>query len=162
VTRYLPHSENELQRSVSNIWSCILGNQGFAGIHELITELSNAIIVKNITYNRKNTDSKMINIAECKTCKKRLLAVECQLLIIYYYPSAKTRTLYKSTNGPAGRPTDNRPNSDGFGDFHRTVPELTVQVYWQSGLPICQQFHSEPDPDLKWWSGTIANTSHRR
>jgi len=129
VTCLLPHPENEHQRSINNIWSCILGNQGFARIHELITELSTAFIAKNITYNRKNTGSKIINIADCKTCNKRSLAVEYQLLIIYYYPTAKTGTLYKSTDGPAGQPTDNPPNSDWLSDFHRTVPELTFRVY---------------------------------
>jgi len=106
-----------------------LGNQGFAQINELITELLTAFIAKNSMYNRKNRDSKIINIADCKTCKKRLLAVEYQLFLIYYYPTAKTRTFYKSTDGPAGQPAGNPPNSGRLGDFHQTVPELTVRVY---------------------------------
>jgi hypothetical protein len=47
---------------------------------------------------------------------------------VHNYPTAKTRTVYKSTDGPAGRPADNPPNKDGLGDLHRTVPKLTAQV----------------------------------
>ena len=97
-------------------------------IKKLITELLMASIANNATYKRNNRYSKIINVADCKTCKKRLLAVEYLILIIYTYPTAKTRTLYKSTDGPAGRPADNPPNSDGLGDLHRTVAELTVRV----------------------------------
>jgi len=96
---------------------------------QLITDLLSAFIPKNTTYNRKKTDSKIINVADWKTCKKRLLAVEYLILIIYNDPTAKTRTLYQSTDGPAGRPADNPPNSDRLGDFDRTVPKLTVPVY---------------------------------
>jgi len=53
-------------------------------------------------YNRKNTNSIIINIADSKICIKILLAVKCLIVIIYYYPTAKTRTLFKSTDGPAG------------------------------------------------------------
>jgi len=79
-------------------------------MNQLITELLTAFIAKNTTYNRKNMHSKIINVADCKTCKKRLFAVEYLILIIYNYPTAKTRTLYISTDGPAGRPADNPPN----------------------------------------------------
>jgi len=64
----------------------------------LITELLTASMAKYATYRRKNTYSKIINVADCKTSKKRLLAVEYLVLIIYNYPTAKTRTLYKSTD----------------------------------------------------------------
>jgi len=102
MTRILPHHETECQWSVNNIWSCILGDQDFALINELITELLTAFIAKNTTYNRENMSSKKSNVADCKTCKKRSLAVEYLILIIYNYSTAKTRTLYKSTYGPAG------------------------------------------------------------
>jgi len=128
-THTLPHHATERQLSVNNIWSCLLCNQGFVRIKELITELLTASMDKNATYKRKNTYSKIINVTVCKTCKKRLLAVEYLILKIYTYPTAKTRTLYKSTEGPAGRPADNLPNSDGLGELHRTSPELTVRVY---------------------------------
>jgi hypothetical protein len=62
--------------------------------------------------------SKIINVVDCKTSKKRSLAVKYLILIMFNYATAKTRTLYKSTDGPAGRPTDNPPNPDGVGDFH--------------------------------------------
>jgi len=44
--------------------------------------------------------------------------------------------------------------------LHRTVPESTVRVCWQPGPPIWQRFGSDPDPDPKWRSGTVANTTH--
>jgi len=53
------------------IISCILGNLGFTRMNQLITELLTAVIAKNTIYNGKNTDSKIINVADCKTCKKR-------------------------------------------------------------------------------------------
>jgi len=128
MTYTVPHHKTEHQLSINNLWSCILGNQDFVQINELITELLTASIAKNTTYNRTNTDSKIINIAGCKICKKRLLAVKYLLLVIYKYLTAKTKTLYKSTNGPAGQPADNLPNSDALGEIHQTVPELTVWV----------------------------------
>jgi len=125
----LPQHEIECQQSVNNIWSCILGNHGFTWMDQLTTELLAACIATNTTYNRTNTDSKIINIPACKTCKKKLLAVEYLNLIIYNYPTAKTRTVYKSTDGPAGQPSNKLCNSGRFGDIQRTVPKLTVQVY---------------------------------
>jgi len=128
-THTLPHDATECQRSVNSICSCILCNQGFVRIKELITELLTASIAKNAMYKRRNMYSKIIDVADCNTCKKRLLAVQYLIVIIYTYPNAKTRTLYKSTDGPAGRPADNPPNSQGFGELHRTGPALTIRVY---------------------------------
>jgi hypothetical protein len=125
----LPHHETERQRSVNNIWSRILGNKGFVRIGVLITELLTASIAKNAMDGRQKVYSKIINVADCKTFKQRLLAVEYLILIMYNYPTAKTRTLYISTDGPAGRPADNPPNPDRLGDFHQIVPELTVRFY---------------------------------
>jgi hypothetical protein len=71
-----------------------------------------------MTYERKTTDSKMIDIAHYKTCKKKLLAAECVILIRYYHQTAETRALYESTDGPAGRPAVNPPNLNGMGDLH--------------------------------------------
>ena len=124
----LHHQETECQWSVNNIWSCILGNQGFVRIAGLITELLTASIAKNAINRRQKAYSKIINVTYCKTSKKRLLAVEYQIVIMYNYPTAKTRTLYKSRDGPAGRPADNTPNPDGLGYLHQTLPELTVQI----------------------------------
>jgi len=86
-------------------------------INELITEQLIVFIVKNTIYKRKKTYSKIINVADCKTCNKRLLAVEYLILITYNHSTAKTRTLYKSTDGPTGQPADNLPDSDALGDF---------------------------------------------
>jgi hypothetical protein len=44
-------------------------------------------------------------------------------------------------------------------DLHRTVPELTVRVCWQPGQPLWQRCGFDPDPDPKWLSGTVANTT---
>jgi hypothetical protein len=129
ATRYLPHPEIERQRSVNSFWSCLFGNQGIARIFEHITESLTALIGKNTIYQTKNTDSKLIDIANCKTCKNILLVVEYAILIRYYYQTTKTRALYESIDGPAGRPADKPPNSDGLGDYHRTVPKLMVRVY---------------------------------
>jgi len=159
MTHTLPHHETERQRSVNNIWSCILGNQGFLSIGVPITELLTTSLAKNATGRRQNTYSKIITVTDCTTSKKRLLAVKYLILIMFNYPTAKTRTLYKSTDGPAGRHADNPPNPDGLGDLHRTVPELTVRVCWQPGPPIWQRFSSDPDPHPKWRSGTVANTT---
>jgi hypothetical protein len=61
-----------------------------------------AFIDKNKKYYRKNTESKINNIANCKKCKKKLLAIEYAISIRYYYPTAETRVLYKSPDGPTG------------------------------------------------------------
>jgi len=145
----LPRHATERQQSVHNIWSWILCNQGFLRIMELITEYLTASIANNATYKRKNRYPEIINVADCETCKKRLLAVGYLILKIYTFSTAKTRTLYKSTDWPTGRPTDNPTNSDGLGDLHRTRPELTVRVYWQPRPPIWQSWHCDPDPDPK-------------
>lgn len=63
-------------------------------------------------------DFKIVDIANFKSCKTTLLAVEYTMLIRHYYQSAKTRAVYESIDGPAGQPSDNLPNSDRFGDFH--------------------------------------------
>jgi len=159
MTHTLPHHETERQWSVNNIWFCILGNQCFTRINELRTKLLTAFIAKNTTYNRKNSDSKIINVTDCKTCKNRLLAVENLILIIYKYPTAKTQTIYKSTDGPGRRPAENPPSPDGLGEFHRTLPELMVPLYWQPGPAMWQWFVFDLDPHPKWWSRTVGNTT---
>jgi hypothetical protein len=106
-----------------------LGNQGFLRIGTSITELLTTSLAKNATGRRQNTYFKIINVADCKTSKKISLAVKYLILIMFNYPTAKTRTLYKSTDEPTGRPTDNPPNPDRLEDIHPTVPELTLQVW---------------------------------
>jgi len=159
VTHSLLHSENVCQWSVNKFWSCICGNRGIARIFMDITEPLTALIGTNKTYERNNPDFKIIDIANCKTCNNTLLAVEYAILIRYYYQTATTRAFYESIDGPAGWPAENTPNVDVLGDFHRTVPELTVRVNWQPGLPIWQQFGLDPNVDPKWWSATVAHTT---
>jgi hypothetical protein len=43
---------------------------------ELITEQLSAIIVKNAKWNRQITNSKIIDIANSKTCKNRSLDID--------------------------------------------------------------------------------------
>jgi len=86
-----------------------------------------------------------------------LVAVNA-ILIRYQWQLANLRALYESIDGPAGRPAENLPNSDGLGVYHGTVPEWAVRVYWRPGPPIWQRFGLDPDPDPKWRSGTVANT----
>jgi hypothetical protein len=43
--------------------------------------------------------------------------------------------------------------------FHQTVPKLTVLVDWQPRPPLWQRFGSNLDWDVKWQSGTVANTN---
>ena len=57
-----------------------------------------------------------------------LLVAEYVILVRYYYQTDQARALYGSADGPAGLPADNPLNSDGLGDLHRTVRELTVWV----------------------------------
>jgi hypothetical protein len=53
------------------------------------------------------------------------------ILIRYSKHTANTRAVYDSIDGPAGRPTDNPPNSNRLGVYHGTVPEcVTAQEEW--------------------------------
>jgi hypothetical protein len=124
----LPHHETMHELSVNNIWSSVLCNQDFVRIGALIIQSLTASIAKNAMDRRQNAYSKIINVADCKTSKKELLAVEYLILIMYNYPTANTRSLYKSTDGHAGQPGDNPPNPDRLEDLLRTLPKLTVQI----------------------------------
>jgi len=157
VTCSLPHLQNECQRRVNNFWFSIYDNQGIARRFKHIEELSTALMGKTIIYERTNTDSKIIDIATCQKCKNILLAVESTILISHYFQTAKSRALYESIDGRAGWPTYNPPNRDRLRDFHQTVPELPVRVYWQPGLRVWRQFGLDLDP--KWRSRTVANTN---
>jgi len=70
ATGSLLYSENESQRNVNSLWSCTFGYQGVMWIVEHITELLTSLTGKNSIYHRKNTDSKLIDIANSKTRKK--------------------------------------------------------------------------------------------
>jgi hypothetical protein len=88
----IPHHQTDRQQSVNNIWACILGNPAFVHIGALITELLTASIATNATERRQNTYSKIISDADGKISKKRLLAVEYLISIMYNYPTIKTGT----------------------------------------------------------------------
>jgi hypothetical protein len=60
------------------------------------------LIVKNAIYYRRNMDSKLIDIVNCRTCKNTSMVAEYTILIRYYYQTAKTRALYKTIDEPAG------------------------------------------------------------
>jgi len=111
TTCFLPHSENKRQHSVNSFRWCIFGNQGIARIFTHITELLTAFKCRNTMYQRYNTDSKLIDIANCETCRHVLLVVENGILIRYYQQSAKTRALNESIDEPSNKPS----NSDGLG-----------------------------------------------
>jgi len=159
ATCSLQHPENELQWSVISFRTCIFRNQGIGLIFACITVLLTALLGKNTIYWRWNTDTKLFDIANCSTSKNTLLVAENPILMRYYQRTANTRALYESIDGPSGRPGYYPPNSDGLGVYHRTVPEWAVRVLWRPGPAIWQRFGLDPDPDPKWCSGTIANTS---
>jgi len=56
-------------------------------------ELMITVTGKITTYSRKNMDSKIIDMATCKTCNKVLLDAEYAMLIRYYEQTAETRAL---------------------------------------------------------------------
>ena len=129
TTPTLLHYETERQCSINKILSLISGNQGFVRIGAFITERLTASITKNVMDRVQKAYSKMINVSESKSSKKGLLAVEYLIMIMYNYLTGKIGTLYKSTDGPAGRPADNPHNLDGLGDLHRTCAELKGRVH---------------------------------
>jgi len=161
ATCSLQHPENERQLGINSARTSISRNQGIAWIFPSITVLLTTLLGKNTIYRRWNTDTKLLDIANCSTSKSTLLVAENAILIRYYWHSANSTALYESIDGPAGRPADNPPNSDGLAVFHGTVPEWAVQVYWWPGPPIWQQFSLDRDQDPKWRSGTVANTTQR-
>jgi len=83
VTGSLLHPENERQKSVDSFMSCTFGNRVIAQIFTHTTELLTALLGKTATYQRKHTDSKLINIANCQTWKDILLVAENAILIRY-------------------------------------------------------------------------------
>jgi hypothetical protein len=158
VTYSLPHSETEYRRSVNCVSPCIFYFQGITQIFEYITELLPTLIGKNTLYQRKITDSKLIHIANCKTCKNISSVVEYVIVWRYYAESAKRRARYESIDRPAKCHANDPPNSHWLGDIHRTIPELKVQDYWQPWYLIWQWFSFETDPDPKWMFTTVANS----
>jgi len=76
VAHSLPHPETECQLSFNDFWSCILRYQGIAWKFEPITEPLTALRDNNTKYERKNMDSKIIDIENCKTCIKLSLDVD--------------------------------------------------------------------------------------
>jgi len=103
----LHHLENERSWSINHCWSSILGNQGIARIHEIITALSTTIVLLNRKHRRNNIDSKITDVTTCKVIKIVFLDVNHVILIKYNYQTAKAMALYESTDGPTGQPADN-------------------------------------------------------
>jgi len=161
ATCSLRHPENQRQQSINGFRTCIFRDQGIARNFACITVLLTALLGKNTIYPRWNRNTKLIDIASWSISKSTLLVAVNAILIRYYWQLANLRALNESIDGPAGRPADNPPNSDGLGGYPGTVPECAVRVYWRPGQPIWQRFCLDPDPDLKWWSGTVANTTCR-
>jgi len=62
-------------------------------------------------------------------------------------------------NGPAEGPADNPPNSDRVGVYHRTVHELTISDHWDPWPPIWLKFGLDLEPDRKWQSGNVTDTT---
>jgi hypothetical protein len=122
-------------------------------------ELLTSSLVKNTNHWKKNLNYNIVDLATCKPCKMWLLDVKWSILAEYYNRIAKASMLYEFTDGPAIQPTENPPNSDGYGDDNGTVPESTVQVYWRPGPPIWLQFGSDRYPNPKWWSRPVANST---
>jgi len=141
ATHFMLHPENERQQSINSFCSCIFVNQGIVWIREHITELLPALIGKNTIYQRKNTDSKLIDIASHKTSKniqKHPLGCRLRDFNNTLLSNCKTRALYESRDGPAWRPADNLPKSDGSGDCRSVFSELMVWVYCQPRPPTWQ------------------------
>ena len=118
MTYALPYHENVHQLRVNNFGSYISGCQGIVGIYEFIPELLTTFLGNNITYERTTIDSKIIDIAHWKTCKKRLLAAQYMILTRYYHQIPKTRAMYESTDEPTARRADNPSHADWLRDFH--------------------------------------------
>jgi hypothetical protein len=78
------HPENDCQRSVNSVRTCILPNQGIVQIFACITVLLIALLGKHTIYWRSNTNTKLIDIANYSTNKSTLLVVENVILIRYY------------------------------------------------------------------------------
>ena len=145
ATCCLWHPENERQWSINSFWSCIYDNQGITRIFVYISVLLPAFIGKNTIYSRWNTDTKLIDIANCSTSKSALLVAENAILIRYYQHTSNTRALYDSMDGPAGRLADNPPISDWLGVYHGILPKWAVRVTWWPGPPTWQLFGFDLD-----------------
>jgi hypothetical protein len=105
-------------------------------------------------------DSKIINVPEYKTCKTKWLTFEDLILIIFFYPTAETKTVYKFTDEPTGRPGDRPPTSDRVGNSHQCTDRFPIQTYWLPRPPSCKQFGFDRTPDQKWMSWTASNSDY--
>jgi hypothetical protein len=56
------------------------------------------------------------------------MVIEYVILIKSYYQTAQPTALYECIDGHVGQPKENIHNSNGWGDYYRTVPELMVRV----------------------------------
>jgi len=84
ATYSLRHLENERQRSFNSCRTWKFCNQSIARIFAYITVLLTALLANNTIYWWWNTDTKLIDIANCSTSKSTLLVAENTILIRYY------------------------------------------------------------------------------
>jgi hypothetical protein len=64
-------------------------------INEIITELLTTFIAKNRMYNRKDTNSKLMEIVSCTACTHASLVVESTIFVRYDKLTANIIALYE-------------------------------------------------------------------
>jgi len=122
ATRSVPHPENECQQSVYNCVSWIVCNQCIAQILEQITELMTTLISKHTIYQRKYTDSKIIDIANCNRCNTNywLLNMRFWYDIIIILPQQEP--YMNPWMDPLGDPLTTSPIQKGWEIFFKMYP----------------------------------------
>jgi hypothetical protein len=98
----LAYPENDHQLSLNSVRSSIFGNQDVAQIFACIKVLLTTLTGENTKYHRQKTDTKLIDIANCTSCKSELMVVVNAFLIRHYKQTTNTRAKYDSIDGPAG------------------------------------------------------------
>jgi len=84
ATYSLRHPENERQWTVNSFRTSILRSQGLARIFACISVLLTILLGNNTIHRRWNTDTKLIDVANCSTSESTLLVAENAILIRYY------------------------------------------------------------------------------
>jgi len=125
ATRSLPRSDNKSQLSVCNVWSCILGNQGVAGMYEFITALLTAFVPLNRTHKTKIIDCNIANLTTLSCLKmESWMSVESSWLNTVIEQQKQEHYMTVPTD-PLDNPLITRPIWIGF--------ELSFEPYlnWQ-------------------------------